>query len=124
METHMKNNWSTPSFGKHVSPDLVADEYLDTEIVILLQGTNLFGNPVYSYLKLLGKALKEMFTKMQRGENFKPSDFGTVLAAGTGYPSEEVRKEMKDEYNLIDVGPPTQAATTLPGFQPKFFDDN
>lgn len=119
----MKNNWSTPSLSKNVSPDMIGDEYLETEVVILLQGTNLFGNPVYSYLKLTGKALREMFVKMKIGENFKPSDFGTVLAAGTGLPSEEVREEMKNEYNLVDVVLPKQPAI-LPNFQPKFFDDN
>ncbi len=117
----MKNNWSTPGFGKHVAPDLVSDEYLETEVVILLQGTNLFGDRVYSYLQLLGNALKEMFARMQAGENFKPADYGTVLAAGRGEPPEEVRKEMKEKYDMIDV--PTPKPRPISNFQPKFFDD-
>lgn len=110
---------STPGLGKYVSPDLVDDEYLNTEIVILLQATNLYGEPVYSYLQLLGSSLKKMFAKMQAGENFKPADFGTVVAAGRGIPSQETRDEMKREYNMIDV--PTSEAE--PAIQPKSFDD-
>lgn len=117
----IKNNWSTPGLGRNVAPELVSDEYLETEIVILLQGTNLFGDRVYSYLQLMGKALKEMFAKMQAGQNFKPADFGTVLAAGRGDPSEEIRKEMKEKYNMIDV--PTPKPKPIANFQPKFFDD-
>lgn len=116
-----KSNWAASGFGRKVSPELVDDEFLDVEIVILLQGTNLFGDHIYSYLQLLGRNLKEMFGKMQSGENFKPADFGTVLAAGRGEPSKEVRDEMAVTYNMIEVPPPKSAA---PAFvQPKFFGD-
>ncbi len=120
----MKNNWSTPGFGKNVSPELVSDEYLETEVVVLLQGTNMFGDQVYSYIKLLGKNLKKMFAKMQASENFKPADYGTVIVAGRGIPSQEVRDEMKALYNMIDVPVPKPAAIFANTFQPKFFDDN
>ena len=40
------------------------------------------------------------------GEQFKPSDFGTVLAAGKGEPSQELRSEMAVMYNMVDK-PPT-----------------
>ena len=113
--------WSTPGFGKHISPDLVSDEFLDTEIIILLQGTNLFGSPVYSYLQLIGSNLKAMFAKMQAGENFKPAEFGTVIAAGKGKPSQELRDEMKEKYNMIDIDTPTPPSPKV--IQPKFFGD-
>lgn len=118
----MKNNWSAQGFGKHVSPDLIEDKYLQTEVVIFLQGTNMFGNQVFLYLKLFGSALKEMFAKMHNGENFKPSDYGTVIAAGTGTPPESLRNEMKAEYNMVDV-PIAQQPVKLHSLQPKFFDD-
>ena len=47
--------------------------------------------------RLTGRNLKEMFAKMQNNENFKPADFGTVLAAGRGEPTPEVREEMRDD---------------------------
>ncbi|HEU5046711.1 MAG TPA: hypothetical protein VFT64_02600 [Rickettsiales bacterium] len=118
----MKNNWSTPGFGKNVSPDWINDELLDVEVVILLQGSNLFGDPVYSYLKLMGKDLKRMFGEMQAGKNFKPADFGSVLAAGRDTPPQEIRDEMKEKYNMIDV-PAPKPVNRFGSFQPKFFDD-
>jgi hypothetical protein len=117
-----KNNWSASGFGKGVSPSLVKDEFLDVEIIILLQGTNMFGDNVYAYLQIVGRNLKEMFGKMQKGDNFKPADFGTVLAAGRGEPTAEVREEMMTTYNLLEV--PLQRPVPKPVFsQPKFFDE-
>lgn len=116
-----KNNWSASGFGNNVSPNLVKDEFLDVEIIILLQGDNMFGNPVYSYLQATGRNLKEMFAKMQSGENFKPSDYGTVLAAGSGEPTDEVREEMKNTYNMVDVPAPRIPKPVFT--QPKFFGD-
>ena len=121
MQMMKKNNWSASGFGKNVSPDLVSDEFLDTEVIILLQGNNLFGDAVYSYLQITGRNLKDMFSKMRAGENFKPADFGDVVRAGKGDPTDEVREEMKIAYNMIDVPMPKQAFKPL--FQPKSFND-
>jgi HEAT repeat protein len=77
--------------------------YLDTDIVILLQGTNLYDEPIYSYLQLTGRSLRRLFTAMQMGMNFKPVDFGTILHSGTGVPSLELRQEMQDKHNMLDV---------------------
>lgn len=117
-----KNNWSASGFGKYVSPELVSDEFLDTVIVILLQGNNIFGDTVYCYLEITGASLKKVFACMQKGENFKPADFGTVLAAGRGEPSDDVRDEMRREYNMMDV-PKPKPNIKIPSFQPKYFED-
>lgn len=116
-----KSNWAASGFGRKVSPDLVDDQFLDVEIVILLQGNNLFGDQVYSYLQLTGRNLKDMFVKMQAGDNFKPADFGTVLQAGRGEPTQSVKDEMAATYNMIEVPPPKVAPVSF--FQPKFFGD-
>lgn len=117
-----KNNWSASGFGKIVSPDLVKDEFLDVEVIIMLQGTNMFGDDVYAYLQIVGRNLKEMFGKMQKGENFKPADYGAVLAAGRGEPPPEVREEMMNTYHMLDV--PLPRSLNRPVFtQPKFFDE-
>jgi hypothetical protein len=39
---------------------------------------------------------------MQAGENFKPSDFGQVLVAGTGEPSEALKAEMAIAHHMLD----------------------
>ena len=118
-----KNNWTAPNLAKNAPASLVPDESLDVEFVILLQGANLFGDAVYSYLQLTGRHLKDMFGKMQAGENFKPSDFGAVLAAGRGQPPQEVREEMAATYNMIDVPMPQPVAKPV-FVQPKFFNDD
>jgi hypothetical protein len=119
VEAVRKNNWSASGFGKNISPDLIDEKYFDVEIVVLLQGTNMFGDPVYSYVKINGRNLKEMFIKMKSNENFKPADFGTVLAAGRDMPSEEVRAEMAATHNMVEVPVPQAAKPVF--VQPKFF---
>jgi HEAT repeat protein len=81
-------------------------DYLDAEVVILLQGQNLYGTPVYSYLQITGRNLHNMFVCMKLGINFKPSDFGTVLTSGTGTPPPEVSAEMNDKYDMVDADYP------------------
>ena len=112
-------NWSKQGFGRFVSPDLVDDRFLDVEIVLLMQGTNLFGDEIYSYVELTGRNVKEMFAKMQAGENFKPSDFGKVLVAGRGEPPPEVREEMRQTYNMIDVPMPGRVVLVIPSNAPE-----
>ncbi len=64
------------------------------------------------------KALK---AKMEAGENFSPSDFGAVVAAGKGDPDEELKKEMAAQYNMQTItAAPAQKAAGVP--QPKFID--
>jgi HEAT repeat protein len=90
----------------NVSSDWVDDELLKAEIIILLQGDNLAGKRVYTYVQVTGRHLRWMFDKMQAGENFKPANFGPVLVAGTGEPPLEVREEMRIRYNMTDVPMP------------------
>jgi len=117
-----KSNWIASGFGKYVSPDLVSDDYLDAEVVVLLEGENLFFDHLYCYLQITCLNLKEIFRKIQAGENFKPADFGTVIASGRGTPSPEVRAEMHNEYNIIDVQKP-RSPFHIDISQPKFFDE-
>jgi hypothetical protein len=105
---------------KYIPPDVIDGEYLDTDFVITLQGENIFGDPIYTYVKLSGRNMKRMFAKMWAHETFKPADFGTVLVAGRGEPSQEIRDKMKEEYNMVDVPGPGISA---PNLQPNFLDD-
>lgn len=119
-EYHNRGNWSTRSgFGKYVSPTLVQDRFLDVKIVMLLNGTNLFGDDIYSYVEINGRNLKKMFAKMQAGEDFKPTDFGEVLAAGRGDPPPEVREEMRRTYNMIEVPVPSRVVPVIPSNSPE-----
>jgi Caspase domain len=96
-------------FGKNVSPDWVNEDLNDVEVIILLQGNNATGDPVFSYLKLLGSSLREMFRAMAAGQNFSPAHYGEVLEAGLGDPPAEIRQKMKEKYNMIDVPAPRRS---------------
>ncbi len=47
----------------------------------MLQGHNIFGQPIYSYVKIIGHNLKRMFAKMQAGGVFEAAQFGEAWSA-------------------------------------------
>lgn len=88
---------------KNLSPEMVDDEFLDTEIVMLLQGFNRDGERIYSYLQINGMNIRLLFTKMRDGHNFSPNDYGTVLAAGSGEPDDLLVAEMNSRYQMVSA---------------------
>src|SRR4051812_38059895 len=99
----MVSKWTTPQAGPTPASSEISDEeLLDKMVVIFLQGKNVFGDRIYSYVELALRNLKTLKAKMDSGEDFSPSDFGTVIAAGTGYPSDELKAEMAATYNMVD----------------------
>ena len=106
----MSDYWQTRAFSDNSTPVELSEEVLDQEGVIFLTGKNTFGDTVYSYLKITIRNLQKLKEALAKGEHFMPSDFGTVLAAGKGEPSQELRSEMAVTYKLIDV--PKQSEQT------------
>lgn len=94
---------SSPVRRRLFSPDLVSDEDLDKEVIILIKGSDVFGNQIYTYLQILGRDLKKMFAHIQAGKNIKLADFGTILTSGIGEVPQEIYDKMKKEYNMIDI---------------------
>ncbi len=114
--------WMTPTFarGGHF-PD-VPEDLLDEEVVILLHGRNIFNNKVYSYLQVTLRNLVKLKQAIDDDANFMPSDFGTVLAAGKGEPSDELKAEMTATYNMAEPSrPKAQASTSFA--QPTLWDE-
>ncbi len=97
----MSTQWNTKSIGKNL--DLMQNGLLEEEIVILLNGKNSFGNRIYSFLKLKLKDAMRIHTAIQEGEQFNPSDYGTVVAAGTGDPPDDVRMEIASQYKFVNT---------------------
>lgn len=105
----MNSNWKTGAYSTNTTP-VSADEKAMEEIgVILMQGKNVYGDPIYTYLRLPIKNLIVMREKIVRRENFMPAEYGEVLAAGKGEPSAELRSEMAVAHNMIDVPKPKPA---------------
>lgn len=101
--------WVTPAFGKGGPPPQIREDLLDEEVVILLHGRNNFNDKVYAYLQITLRNLVKLKAAIDGDENFMPSDFGTVLAAGKGDPSEELKAEMAAAHNMVEPTRPTPA---------------
>ncbi len=118
----MTSQWTTPMFPKFGNDPIIDEKYLDEDIVILLQGRNNFGDRVYSYLKLKLRKVKELRGMMRNNQPFAPSDFGTVIAAGKGEPTDEVKAEILRDYKMIDPPKPKAVPMGAP-VMPKLWDE-
>ena len=120
----MNTTWKTSAFSKNSTPVELDDAILNEKVVILLQGKNIYGDPIFTYLQLTLKSLQQSRDKMRRNEDFMPAEYGAVLAAGKGEPTPEMRSEMAVTHNMVDV--PRPRAAPPPAFavpQPKLWDD-
>lgn len=128
IDSKIKKEWLTKALGDvSFSPERKIDSSeLMSEVVVLLQGNNLFGDEIYSYIKLDLNGFRALRDAMINHKNFTPSDFGEVVAAGRGMPSQEVMDEMRVKYKMVDVPKPDGTQNMQPtGFsQPKFFSDD
>lgn len=84
----------------------IDEHLLDTEAVIFMRGKNSFGDPIWSYLKLTVRNFGEMKKRIDAGEQFHPGEYGEVMYAGQGEPTDEIREYMQQEYNLVDLEMP------------------
>lgn len=120
----MNTTWKTGAFSKNSTAVEIDEKLLDEKVVILLQGKNVFGDAIYTYIRLSLRSLQQLRDKMKKNENFMPAEYGEVLAAGRGEPSPELRSEMAVTHNMIDV--PRSKPGGTPAFatpQPKLWDD-
>lgn len=120
----MSTTWKTSAFSKNSTPVELDDALLNEKVVILLQGKNVYGDAIFTYLQLSLRSLQLLRDKMRRTEDFMPAEYGEVLAAGRGEPSAEMRAEMAVTHNMVDVPRPKPAAP--PSYavpQPKLWDD-
>ena len=120
----MSTTWKTGAYSKNSTPVELDDALLNEKVVILLQGKNTYGDPIFTYLQLTLKSLQQLRDKMRKAEDFMPAEYGAVLAAGKGEPSPEMRSEMAVTHNMIDVPRPKAVAPpTYATPQPKLWDD-
>lgn len=70
-----------------------------TVCILLVRGENPDGKPIYAYVAVRADKL-ETFMEAQKSGMFYPEDYGVIVEAGEGEPSEEVRKKMESEYGF------------------------
>jgi hypothetical protein len=109
----MTTKWTTTNAmpGNNGPQDRLGEEF----VVLLLHGKNSFGDKIYSYLKITLADLQRLKSAMQSGKGFTASDYGTVIAAGKGEPSPEVRAEVSAMYPIMNdqrASRPPMAPTT------------
>lgn len=97
----MSTKWSTEVLGKGGGTDF-ASLLKDESTIILLRGKNVFGDFVYCYLKINYPDIERLKTAIAENQRFNISDFGSVLAAGKGEPSDEVKTEIAGAYPMLD----------------------
>ncbi len=116
-------DWTTKAYSKNSTPVEIDEKLLDEEVVILMQGRNVYGDQIYSYLQLTLRNLHRLKDAMDADEQFMPADYGTVLAAGKGEPTDELRAEMAVSHNLIDV-PKERQSPSVAFTQPAIWDED
>jgi len=72
-----------------------------TVCILLIRGEDPDGSPIYAYVAVRADQLQS-FMAAQGSGTFYPEDYGVIIEAGEGEPSEEVRHKMKTEYNFDD----------------------
>lgn len=116
-------DWVPRAYSKNSTPVQLDEALLDEEVVIYITGKNIYNDPTYAYIKLQLRNIQKLKDAIDANDKFMPSDFGTVLAAGKGEPSDEIKAEMALTYNLVDV--PRPAARPKPSsVQPSVWDEN
>lgn len=77
------------------------------EALVFVQGENTSGDAVYAYIQLPVDRVEDLRERLVTGEQFVPSELGTVIAAGRGQPTEEVKAEIAEHQSMIYYDPPT-----------------
>ena len=112
----MSTKWSAEIIGKTGGVDF-ANLLKDEVTIVLLRGKNVFGDLIFCYLKITYPNLEKLKTAIAENQRFNISDFGTVLAAGKGEPTDEVKAELAMSYPMLDEPKtlmPMQAAAQAP----------
>ncbi len=78
-----------------------------TVCVLLVRGENPDGQPIYAYVGVRADKLEE-FMEAQKSGMFYPEEYGVIIEAGEGEPTEEIVRKMEEEYGfnhemMIDI---------------------
>lgn len=104
MKSGMMNYWIEATLGLERYRSAIDEE----TVVILLQGTNAFGEEIHSYLQVTIDALVDLNNLLQSKAGFNPDDYGDVVAAGRGAPSADERLRMSALYGMMHTAPPAK----------------
>lgn len=75
----------------------------DSEVIILMTTRNEFGDQIYGYLKIPYKNYAVVKELTEQNKGFDPRQYGEIIAAGRGMPTQEVEDEIAREHGLHPV---------------------
>lgn len=78
------------------SEQIVAEK---TVCVLLVRGESPDGKKIFAYVAIRADKL-ESFMEAQKQGTFYPEDYGIIIEAGEGEPTEEVKQKMTKEYGF------------------------
>ncbi len=107
------------------SEQIIAEK---TVCILLVRGENPESNPIYAYVAVRADKL-ESFMEAQKSGTFYPEDFGVIIEAGEGEPSDEVRKKMETEYGfnhqvMVDIPNAEKAHEITTNLKPQLDEDD
>lgn len=74
-----------------------------TVCVLLVRGEDPDGVPIYAYVGVRADKL-HAFMAAQNSGTFYPEEFGSIIEAGHGEPTAEIRHKMEHEYGFNHEG--------------------
>ena len=87
------------------SEQIIAEK---TVCILLVRGETPDGSKIFAYVAIRADKL-EAFMEAQKQGTFYPEDYGIVIEAGEGEPSDEIKAKMTNEYGfnhdaMLDIG--------------------
>jgi hypothetical protein len=84
-----------------------------TVCILLVRGESPDGKKIYAYLAIRADKL-EAFMEAQKQGTFYPEDYGIIIEAGEGEPSDAIKQKMTQEYGfnheaMLDIAGPDKA---------------
>jgi hypothetical protein len=106
--------------GSAVEENLDIDDRIIAEktvFILLVTGESPEEQPIYAYVAIRADRLQDFMAAQESG-TFYPEDFGVIIEAGEGQPSEAVRRKMETEYGfneeaMIGIPDPGTALTLM-----------
>jgi hypothetical protein len=87
-----------PTLDKRLSLDGITIAK-KTVCILLVRGEDPESTPIYAYVAVRADRLQQ-FMAAQGTDTFYPEDYGVIIEAGEGEPSDEVRRKMETEYGF------------------------
>ncbi len=78
------------------SEQIVAEK---TVCILLVRGEDPKGMPIFAYVAVRADKL-ESFMEAQKHGLFYPEDYGVIVEAGEGEPTDDIRQKMEKEYGF------------------------